>query len=70
MDNHTWISSFEKAIQARDTNLLHQLLQMPPLFHNIDIMKQVLLLTMDAENMLCEVRQDLVDQRTTLQLQH
>jgi len=70
MDSNRWIVSFEKAIQSRDTDLLHKLLQTLPSFQNSDVMKQVLFLTMDAENMLCKIRQQLVSQREIITSQH
>jgi hypothetical protein len=66
VDSDAWIASFENAIQVRDAHLIHLLLQTLPISQNIDVMKQILLLTMDAEIMLCEIRQELVNQRETI----
>jgi len=63
VESDAWIASFENAIQIRDADQIHLLLQTLPIIQNIDAMKQILLLTMDAEVMLCEIRQELVNQR-------
>ncbi len=67
VDTNEWITSFEKAIELRDANLLRTLLQTLPISQNLDLMKHILLLTMDAETMLCEIRQELVNQRTQIE---
>lgn len=61
-----WIESFQSAISLSDTKTVHLLLHEIPQFQTIEDMKTVLLLSMDAENMLCTVRQELVAQRTAL----
>jgi hypothetical protein len=68
VDSNKWIESFEKAIEFRDANLIHVLLQTLPISQNLDEMKHILLLTMDAEAILCDLRQELVNQRTEIEL--
>lgn len=68
VDSIEWIASFEKAIEFRDTNEVHILLKTIPISNNHAVMKQILLLTMDAETMLCEIRQELVNQRKQIEL--
>lgn len=66
VNNNEWIASLQVAIHTHDSELLQKLLQTLPVFQNSDELQQVLLLTMDAENMLCELRQELVNQRETI----
>ena len=66
VNSNEWIASLQVAIHTHDSELLQKLLQTLPVFQNSDEQQQVLLLTMDAENMLCELRQELVNQRETI----
>ena len=66
VNSNEWIASLQVAIHTHDSELLQKLLQTLPVFQNSDELQQVLLLTMDAENMLCELRQELVNQRETI----
>lgn len=66
VNNNEWIASLQVAIHTHDSELLQKLLQTLPVFQNSDELQQVLLLTMDAENMLCELRQELVNQREAI----
>lgn len=65
-DTDAWIASFQSAISLRDTKAVHLLLHAIPQFQTIEEMKNVLALSMDAENMLYTMRQELLTQRTTL----
>lgn len=61
-----WIDSFQSAIALRDFKTIHLLLHTIPLFSTINEMKMVLLLSMDAEALLCDMRQELIDQKTAI----
>jgi hypothetical protein len=66
VDDKLWISSFEEAIKRHDADSIRELLQNPPSSDDIDLLKQILLLTMDAEIILCEMRQKLVNERNVI----
>lgn len=61
-----WIDSFQSAIALRDVQKIHSLLQALPQLHTSEEMKSILLLSMDAEILLCNIRQELVNQRTSI----
>ena len=67
VDCNEWIASFEVAIKARNPDFIRELLQKPPSSKDSDLLKQILLLTMDAESMLCEMRKELVNKRDAIQ---
>lgn len=61
-----WIDSFQSAITLRDSKAIHLLLHALPLFSSIEEIKNVLLLSMDAETLLYDMRQELINQRTAI----
>lgn len=67
VDCNDWIASFEMAIKGRNSNAIKELLQNPPSSKDIDLLKKILLLSMDAETILCEMRQELVNERNLIQ---
>ncbi len=69
IDTDEWIASFQSAISLQDTKAVHLLLHAIPQFQTIEEMKNFLALSMDAENMLYAMRQELVTQRTALTAQ-
>lgn len=66
VDCKGWIVLFEAAIKTRDSDSIWELLQNFPSSKEVDLLKQILLLTMDAESILCEMRQELVNERNLI----
>jgi len=66
VDCNEWITLFEKAMEIRDANQIHILLDVLPFVEDIDVMKHILLLTIDAEIVLCEMHQDFVNKRAAV----
>lgn len=64
-----WFTSFQSAINLRDVQNIHELLSSLPKFTSHDEMKTFLILSMDAEALLCDIRQKLVDQKTVITAQ-
>lgn len=61
-----WFISFQAAIKLRDAQSIHGLLSSLPEFTSHDEMKTFLLLSMDAEGLLCDIRQKLVNQKKAI----
>ncbi len=61
-----WIELFQEAIVSSDPQTVHALLHTLPTFQTHEELKSVLLLSMDAEVMLCDLRQKLTDKRAEL----
>lgn len=62
-----WMSAFEAAMFSRDTETIAHYIHHLPIFKTNDEMRECLLLTMDAEALLCDIRNELVMQRNSLQ---
>lgn len=65
-DVNKWIELFQDAIASSDTQKIHSLLHSLPIFKTEEEMRNVLLLSMDAESMICTLRQELVNKRATI----
>ncbi len=65
-DVNNWIELFQHAIALSDSKNVHLLLKNLPLFNTVEEMQKVLLLSMDAESMLCTLRQNLVNKRADI----
>ncbi|MCX6074658.1 MAG: hypothetical protein NTY39_10095 [Campylobacterales bacterium] len=61
-----WIEAFQGAITSYNTQEVAVLLHSLPFMATREELKRVLLLSMDAEVMLCEIRQKLVDKRSAI----
>lgn len=61
-----WSELFQEAIASSDPQTVHTLLHALPDFQTHEELKSVLLLSMDAEVMLCDLRQKLTDQRAAI----
>lgn len=70
IDVDHWINSFQSAISFINTEQIHSLLQTIPSLHTKEEMKRVLLLTMDAEVIICVIHQKLVHQRAAIASQY
>lgn len=64
-----WLELFQAATEERDTQSIHTMLHSLPQFQTHDEMKAFLILSMDAEALLCDIRQKLVDQKTVITAQ-
>lgn len=65
-DVDEWIKLFQNAIASSDAQNIHLLLKTLPVFNTTEEMKKVLVLSMDAESMLCSLRQNLVNTRSDI----
>lgn len=61
-----WIESFESAIISKNVQQIRILLYMFPTLLTKVEMNHILLLSMDAEALLCDMRQELIDQKTAI----
>lgn len=61
-----WSTAFQEAINTENTQLIKQLLASLPQCETEVQMRQMLLQTMDAETMICKIRQQLYDLRSDI----
>jgi hypothetical protein len=61
-----WIELFQYAIASSDTQKIHLLLHSLPIFRTEEEMRNVLLLSMEAESILCTLRQELLNKRANI----